>query len=481
MSLVSLRTKLIALVTLILLAGFVATNALNYEVSKEVLRSTVLEGELPLSSNNIYSAIQTDLLRPVFISSQMANNTFLQNWVLEGELDRQRVSEYLARIRDTYDATTAYFISAKSNRYYHFSNTTRTLSETNPRDAWFYAARDMAEPYAINIDLDQQDNNTYTLFINYRVVDKNGTFLGVTGIGLGLDTVTDLLQRYQTKFNRKIYFADQNGLIQIASDKSISGRVNIRETPGLNKIADQILSQADSSFTYTSIPDNIMLTTRYIPELKWTLFIELPESQASRSIKQGFVRSLLIAPMVISLTILLIAYTINIFQRRLEGMAITDKLTGLYNREYFDLSLAQALQRHKRDQRAVSVLMLDIDHFKDINDQMGHLTGDEVIRRTGEILKEKTRESDLLCRWGGEEFTILAANCRVEDALRLGDTIRAAMHAEAFFLQRPDRHVTVSVGVTQVTPNDTEVDVLARVDEAMYAAKEAGRNCTHVR
>jgi len=121
---------------------------------------------------------------------------------------------------------------------------------------------------------------------------------------------------------------------------------------------------------------------------------------------------------------------------------------------------------------------LDIDHFKPINDEFGHLAGDAVIRGTADIVRAAARESDLLCRWGGEEFIILASDCTAKDAQRLSDAIRDAMRAAKFFPDAPDRTVTISVGVSEVRPGDDEIIMIGRADQAMYAAKEKGRDRT---
>ena len=472
----AIRTKLISLVTLILVAGFVATNVLNYEVSKGALRTTILENELPLSSNNVYSAIQSDLLRPIFISSLMANDTFVHEWVAGGEQEPERMVRYLAQIQKRYNATTSYFISSNTLRYYHFSTIGKTLSDTNPEDDWFFKARDMEEPYAVNVDTNDEFDTNITIFINYRVTDANGEFLGVTGVGLGLESVTNLVKAYQEQFRRHVYFVDDDGLVQVHVDTGIAGQSSIRDMAGLGAIADQVLAQERGSYSYETSDDKILLTTRYIPELKWHLFIELPESQALKDMQKGFIRNLLIGPAVILVTILLIIYTINIFQSRLEELAITDKLTGLNNRQHFDLSLSQAIKRFHRDERPFSLLMLDIDHFKPINDEMGHLAGDTTIRNVAQIIQNSCRESDLLCRWGGEEFMILASNCNAHDALRLADAIRGAVEAATIFDDRPDKNITVSIGISEVLPADDEDRLIGRADKAMYKAKENGRN-----
>ncbi|MCW8915969.1 MAG: sensor domain-containing diguanylate cyclase [Magnetovibrio sp.] len=476
----SLRTKLISLVTLILVTGFGATNFMNYEVSKNAMRVTILENELPLSSNNVYSEIQSDLLRPIFISSLMANDTFVHDWIGEGEMDPDRMVRYLEQIRSRYNATTSYFISANTLRYYHYSGVGRELSRTNPEDIWFFEASALKEPYTINVDNNYQIDDNITIFINYRVEDRFGKFIGITGVGLGLGSVADLVKTYEKQFRRNVYFVDNDGVIQVHADPEISGKINIKNIDGLGDITDEVLSQNRGSHAYDFGSERMLLTTRYIPELKWHLFIEMPESQALAKIREGFIRNLVIGPAVILMTLLMIVYTINIFQRRLETLAITDKLTGLSNRQHFDVMLEQAIKRFKRDQQTFSLLVLDIDHFKPVNDTMGHLAGDKAIQHIADVIRSHTRESDTLCRWGGEEFVIMAPACTADEARRLADSIRDGVRNRTIFKKAPDYKLTLSIGISECLTDDTKDSLVGRTDSAMYKAKENGRDRTEV-
>lgn len=480
MGMLSLRTKLISLVTVILIIGFGATNFLNYEVSKGALRTSILENELPLSSNNVYSEIQGDLLRPIFISSLMANDTFVHDWVDEGENNPEQMVRYLHQIKTRYGATTSYFISARSMRYYHFGGVGRELALNNPEDSWFFKARDKDAPYDVNVDNNYQVDNNITIFINYRVENRHGEFIGITGVGLGLGSVSDLVKTYQEQFKRNVYFVDTDGIIQVHADPKISGKTHVRDVQGLNEISAKVMAAERGSYTYDAPDGRMLLTTRFIPELEWHLFIELPEAQALEKVKVGFLRNLIIGPTVILLTLGMIIYTINIFQGRLESMAVTDKLTGLNNRQHFDALLEQAIKRYHRDNEAFSLLILDIDHFKPINDTYGHLAGDKAIRHVADIIKEHTRESDVQCRWGGEEFVIMAVNCKQDDARRLGDVVRDALQNSTPLPENPAFNMTISVGATEIIDGDTKDSLIGRADKAMYQAKANGRNRTEV-
>jgi len=475
---ITLRTKLISLVTIILLLGFLATNILSYQISKSTIRNSLLQDELPLSSNNIYSEIQADLLKPIAISSQMANDAFLIDWIINGEQEPESTVRYLKKIKEKYQAFTSFFISNKTLQYYHFSKQSRFVSENDPNDSWFFRVRNMEAPYEINVDENVEQNHAITVFVNHRVLDYEGNFIGITGVGLGLDSVSQLVKRYQDDFNRDIYFIDTEGMIRLHSEAERISRDNISTMPGLKSIAKESLSQDRGSFTYKRDGETILLTTRYIPELKWHLMVELKESEATSEIQRSFLINLAIGFGVILLTIILISYTINIFQRRLEHIAKTDKLTGIGNRLTFDLFLHQTIVAYKRNKRPFTLLLLDLDFLKKVNDEKGHLVGDKVIQAIAQKGKEGIREADVICRWGGEEFAILLNNCQQKDAMELAEKIRISI-AEASFLPDDKAYkITASFGLTEFREGDDEESLLSRADKALYKAKESGRNRT---
>ncbi len=153
-----------------------------------------------------------------------------------------------------------------------------------------------------------------------------------------------------------------------------------------------------------------------------------------------------------------------------------DALTQLFNRGYFDERLAEALAKYRRDKRPTSLIIFDIDHFKKFNDTFGHQVGDKVLQIVARIAKESVRESDTLCRYGGEEFVILLYDTDREQAAKVAEQVRANIHVHEFGLKGKTIHVSVSLGVGQVTDTDTGATLLKRADAALYKAKENGRN-----
>lgn len=157
--------------------------------------------------------------------------------------------------------------------------------------------------------------------------------------------------------------------------------------------------------------------------------------------------------------------------------AQTDSLTGLHNRAALDRHLPRELASFQRDNRPLALLVVDLDHFKQINDQYGHSVGDDVLRAIAECLLAATRCSDMVFRAGGEEFVVLVHVNQEQQALDAAERIRAAIESCTHVRSTtPGFPMTASIGLAVATSNDTLRSLFDRADQAMYAAKHAGRN-----
>lgn len=161
----------------------------------------------------------------------------------------------------------------------------------------------------------------------------------------------------------------------------------------------------------------------------------------------------------------------------LETLSITDSLTGLYNRSKLDVILTDQLARYKRTQRPFGLLMLDIDHFKTLNDTYGHITGDEILAGVARILLQSIRSIDFAARYGGDEFIIILVETSAELALKTAERIRSQVQNMRYSFNSSTISITVSIGIVECEPGDlTTTAVFARADNALYEAKRAGRN-----
>ncbi len=168
--------------------------------------------------------------------------------------------------------------------------------------------------------------------------------------------------------------------------------------------------------------------------------------------------------------------TVNRF---LKDVSSTDQLTRLYNRHHFVNRYHEEYRRAQRQQSPLSVIMLDIDHFKNFNDTYGHIAGDDCLKMVADALNSCiSRAGDTLARYGGEEFIVLLSNTNIEGARVVGERLRAAVGAVRFRIEGEVVPVTVSVGVAEIIPKDfrNAERVIQLSDEALYEAKEQGRN-----
>jgi diguanylate cyclase (GGDEF)-like protein len=167
-------------------------------------------------------------------------------------------------------------------------------------------------------------------------------------------------------------------------------------------------------------------------------------------------------------------------RKRLATLANADKVTGIFNRQYFDKIAAEEFDKAQAAKRHFSVLFIDLDHFKEINDNYGHRIGDDVLRAVAWLIQKACRNTDIVARYGGEEIVVILPNTVVADAVKIGEEVRQIVATQTE--ERLGIAVTVSVGVASYPEDGVSLDsILEKADRALYHAKQTGRNrvCRH--
>ena len=470
------RSQFITLISVLLVAGFAATSVVSYLVANHSLQSHIRSNTLPLTSDNIYSEIQRDILPTVVISSLMAQDTFVRDWVVDGEQDSSQIIRYLATIQQRYGTTTAFFVSEQTRNYYHPSGILKQVAEDNPGDGWYFRVRAMNEAFEINVDMDTADSSRTSFFVNHRVYDFKGDYIGAIGVGLSSQLLSDMIASYQQRFGREIYFIDQRGTVMMKSGE-FELPPTIQQTEGLAELSDRILASDSGDYRYYRNGQDVLLNVRFVPELKWYVMvqqIDRVEEDIANTLWLNLAFSLVITLVVLAL----VSLTIRKYQRQLERMATRDKLTGLDNRYVIENNTDLALRNADRRGEPLTVVLVDIDHFKQINDQYGHLFGDQVIASVARQLRARLRESDLIGRWGGEEFLLLLPGCDLQQAMQLCETLRRQIAEQGVTVGDNRVRVTISLGLAGYQQGEEADTLFHRADQALYRAKAAGRNRT---
>lgn len=223
----------------------------------------------------------------------------------------------------------------------------------------------------------------------------------------------------------------------------------------------------------------ILLSSGFIA-ISLLSYFATPASVRDSEILHSLYLNLAIGLVATVIALLLVCRIIRHYQQSLEALTTTDSLTGLANRRGFDLLAAQALLEARRDSRPLAAMLLDLDHFKTLNDSHGHLAGDAVLAGFARDLRQRLRDSDIICRWGGEEFIILLKDTPNGDAQQLAEKIRGQAEGRQYRFGGQSLKVTVSLGLTELHDEDGLDELISRADQALYRAKQGGRNrvCT---
>lgn len=283
------------------------------------------------------------------------------------------------------------------------------------------------------------------------------------------------------------------------ANKNNNFRLEVFDANGFdNTVDDVVMDQSDSLLTYFANHP----TTETIRELRQKIAIS-PSFEKLEEHGIGLIAPLIIKNNITGLicfgprlkeapyeerelqqiTILtnIISVAVNnaSLYKDVEQLSYTDGMTELHNYRYFEMRLKEEVIRHKRTDAGLSLLILDVDHFKNYNDTLGHQAGDEVLRKLGRALKETVRENDIVARYGGEEFAVILPSVDSEGAMILAERIRTIVEKTPFESEnvQPNGCVTVSIGEASLSDNNIDfIGLIRRADLALYEAKKAGRN-----
>ncbi|MEW6677639.1 MAG: sensor histidine kinase [Pseudomonadota bacterium] len=303
--------------------GFLLISVLAYLAAQSSIRAGISDHALPLTADTIYSEIQKDLLRPVFISSMMAQDTFVRDWLLEGEREPHRIAAYLAKIQEEYQINSSFLVSERSRTYYIPGGVLKTVDQTDVRDGWYFRVRDMVPAHEINLDIDEAYEDRHTVFVNFKVFGKQGEFLGATGVGLSTDAIAAHVRRYEATFQRHIYFVSPRGQVILAGSANRPVGASILSLEGIRTIARDILAEhtAPRSLVYPGHLAQVQVNARYIPELSAHLVVEQPEEAVLHQVRSALLVNIVLG-LVLCLLVLMLAY--RVMQRyllRIETLA----------------------------------------------------------------------------------------------------------------------------------------------------------------
>jgi len=467
--------RIVFIITALLFTLSVSLTGMNYYVSMNLTHSQLKNSSIPLTVDNIYTEIQKLIIEPNLIASMMAHDTFMKDWLANQESDNEQVVKYLDTIQNKYQMFATFLVSEKTQNYYSAAGLLEKMEGGNQNNDWYFAFKNNPEVHEINIDKNEHMGSLLVMFINHKIFDNDFHMIGATGVGIRTSYINDMLKQFRLKYNFRVYFINDEGEV-IISELDTSLISNIDELPELSEIKSDLISKGSQLFEYIRNDETVLLNRKYIPELDLYLLVEAKMNDFTNEVKETFYFNIVISLLLtVAITLIVLVYVRNI-HIRLNQLADNDPLTGLPNRRFFNRSLEHALLLKKRNNTNLSVLFLDLDNFKKINDTKGHDVGDKVLKRIAKILTITIRATDFTSRWGGEEFIVLMLDSDIDGAISSAAKLCKAIEQDKSLVGLVDHKVTASLGVTEVK-NDDDIDaILKRVDSALYKAKDSGKN-----
>ena len=446
----------IAAVIIIVLSFIISLSLRLIDTAKNVNRDV---RENYLISEHMYDTIQQEFGTIITISNTMAANHLLHDALKQedalSESEMENIMKtYLRTIRERFNYKAAYVISEKTHRYYTPNGIDKIVNPTSdPYDIWYTLFLDSGKAYDLDTDRDQANDYRWTVFINVRIVDENGNFLGVTGVGVFMDTLQTMLEQFETTYKFKVNLVDLDGLIQVDTNSS-----NIENAYISDILKDKATKDA---FTYTKRGLKGFRMTRFMEALDWYLVV-----QGTNSLSNSYIGIILTYIFICAL--LLFAYYLVVRhsgkqeERVISRTSSEDALTGLPNRNYFKEAYGELgilnTTRYK------SIAIFDIDKFKSINETRD---GDKIIRDITALSQTSIAGRGLFFRWGGDEFVVLL-ELTAEDAVEMFTKLCKAIEQNV--------EVTISVGVSKINLSDRIKTNYYRAAQMCYVVKESGGN-----
>ncbi len=328
-----LRTNVGLLIVFVI--GFAAVYCLNYFSNIAAFEQDV-EHVATLASESIYFQIDSYFTEPVNVSLTMANDSFMKAFLeqeekrLEDPTYPEKLTEYLEAYRRKYDYDSVFLVSAKTGRYYHFNGIDRVLTPNNPENEWYYQFVQGEAECALNIDNDEASQDVITTFINCKVEDEKGNVIGVVGVGLKVENMQALLEKYDERFGSYSLLLDETGTIQLSSEATGDKNINLFDDSNYALHQERIIS-AKTQQTAFWVTEKVhgshnYMVSQYIPSLKWYLLVE----HDTEEIRQQFDRQLLwsmgIMVAVVVLVLWLVSSLIVRFNRRFVRLTVSQEL-----------------------------------------------------------------------------------------------------------------------------------------------------------
>lgn len=418
----------------------------------------------------VSAKIENEFIKPLTVSQTISQDLDIRTCINgKSKQDAERVvddmTNRLVSIGNEFDYKMVFVVSDKTRAYYTYNGISKYLDvENDPHDIWYKDYLDSGKRYVVNVDTDEDNNWSLSVFINYGILDTNGDILGVCGVGVDMNKLVDMLVKFEKEYNIKVDLVNHEGLIQVDTDGGAIEKGHL-DTSYFDRVSgNDIYYQASGDSCYM---------TKYLESFDWYMVI-----RDDNPVKIDANKIIFPIVLIFSAGILLMATSFVIismrekkakdeYNRRYE-VSIRDELTGLYNRRGFEVDCE--LIKEDKNLKDYVLVMMDLNGLKAANDNIGHEAGDELIIGAAKCMSNAFSGLGKAYRVGGDEFVALLKGTR-EEALGAVNTFD---YLTENFQGKIISELSVSKGVV-VCSEHVELsfeEIKAMADKLMYADKD---------
>ncbi|WKY48069.1 sensor domain-containing diguanylate cyclase [Eubacteriaceae bacterium ES3] len=467
------KNRVAIIIATIIIGGISAISYFSFYIYSQIIRDDIMNIS-KLTSTSIYSEIDNELTKPIFVSLTMANDAFVKEWINnEGQRQETEIINYLEGIRSKYDYQSVFLVSDQSNRYYTYDGLLKVVDDSNNHDQWYYQFMKQDNIYALDVDQDEANNQLLTVFINCKIYDENNQVIGVTGVGIEMNYLQNLLLEFEDNYSLEALLVDSNGLIQAHRNGDYIESVNINDLEMYQGIGQALYdkSQELNVFDVNEEAHEEFVISHYIEEMDWYLIVRKNTQILAESLYKQMFYDFMFTVLILISILFIVLKVLKKNNDIIRETALLDSFGVLMNRKGFDEKLKYVLRFQDETKDPWCLFMMDLDGFKRLNDTHGHLQGDAILKQVM-ILGKSILADHLITRWGGDELSGIIY-LKHQEAYALLEKLRIAIGKD---LLLAEYNISVSIGLTQATAQDSEDSIIKRADQALYAAKSRGKN-----
>ena len=413
--------------------------------------------------------IVEQLMQPLHISQTLAKAKELIDLMKVPENNEEQIFSTLERLNKEFDLN--FFVASELSRI-QYNSERQKIDLIEGKVDWYF--RYKAQPEDAMADIGQWQNPQF--YIDLKIYDEEHNFLGVFGVGKSLEAFTEVFSEYKKTYGYDFIFVDQNKDITLTSDPELLIKgVTFKNLADLTWFQDLTPEQQGSSLNNLLLSVNgqeALIAEFNIQPFDWTMYIITPLQARQTEISRGFIISIVSLLAFIFGLFILIYNMLYYFKKDMQKIKQIDILTELANRSNTTLKFEELMYEKK----SVSLALIDLDNFQPINETHGRRAGDIVLRQVAQMLHSEIRETDLLGRWGGEEFILLMPDTGPHEAAELCEELCKKLAAMTITTGTISIQITASFGLSFTAITRTMSEVISAADDALFLAKRDGRN-----